>query len=109
MNSFPKTRCPSCQGPVTFFEVMSIVTPFQSIDCSSCGEMIFLKHRGSLFFLSIVLGILVFLGALFVLVKGWISPIPTYLIGFGCLVGAELYFTLRIVKTNSLVIRKKLT
>ncbi|MBL8023590.1 MAG: hypothetical protein JNK54_04825 [Elusimicrobia bacterium] len=85
---------------------MSIATPFQSIDCSTCGEMLFLRNRGDFFILSLLLGVFVFLLAVYILVEGILSPLSTYLLGFCFLVGAELFFTRRIVTKNALVIRR---
>ena len=78
MALFPQTRCPKCNGPVTFFEVMSIVTPFQSIDCSSCGEIVFLKHKSELFLIASGLGVLTFVVSLYVLINSILPTVVTY-------------------------------
>jgi hypothetical protein len=105
MALLPQTRCPNCNGPVTFFEVMSIITPFQSIDCSTCGEMIFLKHKVGLFLISIGLGVIVFLFSLFVLLKEILPMFLTYGIGFFVLATAEFLLTAHIVRKKDLVVR----
>ncbi len=103
---FPRTHCPNCNGPVTFFEVMSIVTPFQSIDCSSCGEMLFLKHKVEMFILTIVISVTVFLFSFFVLINE-ILPVPaTYGAGFIILAAAEFLMTAHIVRKKDLVVRR---
>lgn len=106
MTLLPKTSCPGCHGPVTFFEVMSIVTPFQSIDCSTCGEMIFLKHKVGLFLISIGLAGIVFLFLLFVLLKEILPMLLTYGIGFFVLATAEFLLTAHIVRKKDLVVRR---
>lgn len=106
MKIFPRTHCPKCNGPVTFFEVMSIVTPFQSIDCSSCGEMLFLKHKVEMFILTIVISVIVFLFSFFVLVNE-LLPVPaTYGAGFLILAAAEFLMTAHIVRKKDLVVRQ---
>lgn len=106
MALFPQTRCPKCNGPVTFFEVMSITTPFQSIDCSTCGEMIFLKHKMELFLISIGLSGIVFIFSLIVLFKEILPISLTYGVGFFVLVSAEFLLTAHIVRKKDLVIRR---
>lgn len=103
---FPKTSCPNCNGPITFFEVMSIVTPFQSIDCSTCGEMVFLKHKIELFLICIGLGITTFLFSFLILLRGILPPMATYTAGFIILLGAEFIITTRIIRTKDLVVRR---
>lgn len=105
MALLPQTRCPNCNGPVTFFEVMSIVTPFQSIDCSTCGEMIFLKHKVEIFLISIGLGGIVFLFSFFVLLKEILPILLTYGIGVFFLAMAECLLTAHIVRKKDLVVR----
>jgi hypothetical protein len=106
MALFPQTRCPKCNGPVTFFEVMSIITPFQSIDCSTCGEMIFLKHKMELFLISIGLSGIIFIFSLIVLFKEILPISLTYGVGFFFLVSAEFLLTAHIVRKKDLVIRR---
>jgi O-antigen/teichoic acid export membrane protein len=106
MALFPQTRCPKCNGPVTFFEVMSIVTPFQSIDCSTCGEMVFLKHKSELFLISIGLGVLTFVVSLYVLINSILPTVVTYSAGFLFLMAAEVFITAHIVRHHALVVRR---
>lgn len=106
MALFPQTHCPNCNGPVTFFEVMSIITPFQSIDCSTCGEMIFLKHKVGLLLLSLGLGGLVFLFSLFVLLKEILPVFLTYGVGFLVLAAGEFLVTAHVVRNKDLVVRR---
>jgi hypothetical protein len=106
MELFPRTSCPNCNGPVTFFEVMSIVTPFQSIDCSTCGEMVFLKHKIELFLISIGLGAMTFVFSLFVLIKGILPMMTTYAAGFLILLAAEFIITAHIIRKKDLVVRR---
>jgi hypothetical protein len=106
MALFPNTRCPNCNGPVTFFEVMSIVTPFQGIDCSTCGELVFLKHKMELFLISIGLGLVVFFGALFSLTSGKMSILLTYSVGIILLVVTEFLITTYVIIKKDLVVRR---
>ncbi len=106
MKLLPKTHCPMCNGPVTFFEVMSIVTPFQSIDCSSCGEMLFLKHKMEVFLISIGLSVIVFLFMVFLLINEILAVPAAYGFGFFILAAAEFLITARIVRNKDLVVRR---
>lgn len=107
MALFPNTTCPRCNGPVTFFEVMSIVTPFQAIDCSTCGELVFLKHKMELFLVSIGLSVVVFIMTLLCLTQGIASILLTYLVGIFILVLAEYSITAYVIRKRDLVVRRK--
>lgn len=106
MKLFPRTNCPKCNGPVTFFEVMSIMTPFQSIDCSTCGEMVFIKHKIELFLISMGLGVMTFVFSLFMLIKEILPAIATFAAGFLFLLSAEFFITAQIIRKKDLVVRR---
>jgi hypothetical protein len=106
MNSLPKASCPNCKGPVTFVQVMSIVTPFQSIDCTTCGEMLFLVHRTELLIVSVLTAFLLIAGGSIAYSNGWMSAPALYGAALVYVVVTELAMTTIIVKKNALVIRK---
>lgn len=105
MNFLPKATCPNCKGPVTFVQVMSIVTPLQSIDCTTCGEMLFLVHRTELLIVSILIAFLLVFGGMVAYTSGWASVPALYGAALGFVVLMELVMTTIIVKKNGLVIR----
>ena len=106
MNFLPKASCPKCKDPVTFVQVMSIVTPYQSIDCTTCGEMLFLVHRTELLIISILTSLLVMAGGSIAYSNRWMSAPALYGTALVYVVITELAMTTIIVKKNALVIRK---
>lgn len=106
MKLLPNASCPNCKGPVTFVQVMSIVTPYQSTDCTTCGEMLFLVHRTELMVASILAAFLLVVGGLMAYTNGWLSVPVLYGTGLIFVVASELAMTLFIVKKNALVIRQ---
>lgn len=106
MALFPNCRCPKCKGPITFFEVMSILTPFQGIDCSTCGELVFLKHKMELFGLTILLAVLFIFLSVVALVLEIMSTLTAFLAGGLFFAAAEFLMTAQIVRKNDLVCRR---
>ncbi|MBK8574941.1 MAG: hypothetical protein IPN90_04400 [Elusimicrobia bacterium] len=106
MALLPHTTCPHCNGPVTFFEVMSVLTPFQAIDCSTCGELIFLKHKVELFLLSIGLALMVLVASVWALLLDALSAILVYSTGAAFLLGVEFLITATIILKKDLVVRR---
>ena len=106
MALFPNCRCPKCKGPITFFEVMSILTPFQGIDCSTCGELVFLKHKMELFVLTIVLAVFFILSTAVALALGIVSTLMAFCAGGLFFAVAEFLITAHIVRKNDLVVRR---
>ncbi len=90
---------------MTFVQVMSIVTPLQSIDCTTCGEMLFLVHRTELLLVSVLLAFLLIFAGMVAYTNGWASVPALYGAAMGFVVLMELLMTTIIVKKNALVIR----
>lgn len=104
---FPSGHCPRCRGPITFFDVLGIVTPFQCIYCPSCSDMVFLRNPLLVFFISILTGGMVFYMALMAILRGVMTDLPAYLVVFAGLMFAEYLATFWIVKKNLLVVRRQ--
>jgi len=93
MNPIPEARCPLCGGPITFLDVLSIITPFQSVSCVTCGEDVFLKNKWGITVLSFVFFFLVSVGSLFLFYNGRGSYLSHLLGGLGLIVFLELVIT----------------
>jgi hypothetical protein len=107
MKYLPNTTCPACQGPITFFDVMSIVTPFQSISCATCGEMVFLRHRWGLMFIALGVSLISVLAAFLMMAMEWMEGFQVFLLVFLIPVAAEFMITAYVVKKKHLVVRRK--
>jgi prepilin signal peptidase PulO-like enzyme (type II secretory pathway) len=107
MKIAPKAKCPKCKGPVSFLDVLSIITPFQSISCASCGEPIFLMHRWGVTLVALGVGMIVLLLSLGFMIQGLMTSLQTYIWAALVLLLMELAVTLRVVKKNELVVRKE--
>lgn len=86
--------------------VLSIVTPFQSIDCVSCGEMVFLRNKWGLTLLSVGVGLGVTISAVAAIL---LEMAPDVLIFAGALlvvISIELLVTAHVIRHKGLVIRK---
>jgi hypothetical protein len=106
MSFLPKASCPNCKGPVTFVQVMSIVSPYQATDCTTCGELLFLLYRTELLIVSIATAFLLMVGAMAAYSNKWLSVPVLYGAALVFVVMLELIMTTFIVKKNALVIRK---
>ncbi|HNF59179.1 MAG TPA: hypothetical protein PLN89_06370, partial [Elusimicrobiota bacterium] len=80
MKWIPEAHCPKCKGPITFFDVLGIVTPFQCIYCVSCGEMVFLKHRWTFLSVAVLAGVLMVLFSIEVVTKSLASMMSTFVV-----------------------------
>lgn len=105
MKILPDSQCPKCKGPITFFDVMGIITPFQCIYCPTCAEMVFLKHPWGLFFLSLIFALSVTVFAVAMLLEGYSTNLSVYLAALLVLVVAEFVITGYVVLKKDLVIR----
>lgn len=106
MALIPETTCPKCRGPITFFDVMGIITPFQCIYCPTCGDMVFLKHRWTFLFFSVILGFTVASASFLALLQGVMMGLKVFMASLGVMVVAELVLTGYVVKKRDLVVRK---
>ncbi|HND64524.1 MAG TPA: hypothetical protein PKX64_06730 [Elusimicrobiota bacterium] len=106
MKWIPEAHCPKCKGPITFFDVLGIVTPFQCIYCVSCGEMVFLKHRWTFLSVAVLAGVLMVLFSIEVVTKSFASMMSTFVVSLISLVALEIVMTVYVVKKNDLVVRR---
>ena len=106
MKTFPKAKCPKCGGPVSFMDVVSIVTPFQSISCMSCGVLIFLRNKWGLTLLSIGVGLFVTLSALAAIFMEMAPDIVIFGAALLILVSVEVLVTAHVIRHRGLVIRR---
>ncbi|HMU95463.1 MAG TPA: hypothetical protein PKB12_02200 [Elusimicrobiota bacterium] len=106
MKWIPEAHCPKCKGPITFFDVLGIVTPFQCIYCVSCGEMVFLKHRWTFLSVAVLAGVLMVLFSIEVVTKSLASMMSTFVVSLISLVALEIVMTGYVVKKNDLVVRR---
>ncbi|HMU74641.1 MAG TPA: hypothetical protein PKZ00_06365 [Elusimicrobiota bacterium] len=106
MKWIPEAHCPKCKGPITFFDVLGIVTPFQCIYCVSCGEMVFLKHRWTFLSVAVLAGVLMVLFSIEVVTKSFASMMSTFVVSLISLVALEIVMTGYVVKKNDLVVRR---
>ncbi len=106
MKLIPEAHCPKCKGPITFFDVLGIVTPFQCIYCISCGEMVFLKHRWTFLTVALAAGALMVMFSIEVVTKSLASLMSTFLFALSALVLLEIVMTGYVVKKNDLVVRR---
>ena len=106
MKWIPEAHCPKCKGPITFFDVLGIVTPFQCIYCVSCGEMVFLKHRWTFLSVAVLAGVLMVLFSIEVVTKSLASMMSTFVVSLTSLVVLEIVMTGYVVKKNDLVVRR---
>ena len=106
MKWIPEAHCPKCKGPITFFDVLGIVTPFQCIYCVSCGEMVFLKHRWTFLSVAVLAGVLMVLFSIEMVTKSLASMMSTFVVSLTSLVVLEIVMTGYVVKKNDLVVRR---
>ncbi|MBL0058398.1 MAG: hypothetical protein IPP35_04685 [Elusimicrobia bacterium] len=106
MKLLPNTHCPACGGTITFFDVMSIVTPFQSISCATCGEMVFLRHRWGLMFIALGVSLFSVLVAFLIMANEWMPGFAVFILVFLIPVVAEFIITAHVVKKKGLVVRR---
>ena len=106
MKWIPEAHCSKCKGPITFFDVLGIVTPFQCIYCVSCGEMVFLKHRWTFLSVAVLAGVLMVLFSIEVVTKSFASMMSTFVVSLISLVALEIVMTGYVVKKNDLVVRR---
>lgn len=107
MKLIPEAHCPQCKGPITFFDVLGIVTPFQCIYCVSCGEMVFLKHRWTFLVVAVLAGATMLMFSVELVTKSLVSLLATLLGAFAALVVLEIVMTGYVVKKNDLVVRRR--
>ena len=106
MKWIPEAHCPKCKDPITFFDVLGIVTPFQCIYCVSCAEMVFLKHRWTFLSVAVLAGVLMVLFSIEVVTKSFASMMSTFVVSLISLVALEIVMTGYVVKKNDLVVRR---
>ncbi len=86
--------------------VLSIVTPFQSIDCVSCGEMVFLRNKWGLTMLSVGVGVGVTLSAVAAILLEMAPDVLVFAGALLVLISIELLVTAHVIRHKGLVIRK---